>query len=90
MSLLNLTDYNQLQFELLYQHRDCKTMKMTVKPSRKRADERASRPSPTQWKQQNSVNWESKINDEIKPCTADLIKAKINYNDALDPTAHLI
>ena len=65
-------------------------MKMTVKPSRKRADERASRPSSTQRKQRSSVNWESKLNNEIKPCTVDLTKAEINYDNALDPTAHLI
>ena len=63
---------------------------MTGKRRRKRAAEWASRSIPMQRKQRKAANWESKLNNDLTLCTADLIEAESNYDDALDPTAHLI
>ena len=37
-----------------------------------------------------AANWEAKLNDELTLCTADLTKTESDYDDALDPTEHLI
>ena len=63
---------------------------MTDKRRSKRAAEWDSRPISMQRKQRKADNWESKLNNDLTICTADLIETESNYDDVLDPTAHLI
>ena len=90
MSFLTLQDYEQLQSETLSSRLKRKTNKMTGKRNRNRADDKDSRTGPTHRKQQKEAPWIAKPNDELTLCTTDLTKNEEEYDESLDPAAHLI
>ena len=90
MSLLTLQDYEKLQFKTLSSHLKRKNTNITGKRNLNQAADKASRPSPTHIKQLKEAPWTSKINNEITLCTSELTKNEEDYNDSLDPAAHLI
>ena len=63
---------------------------MTGKRNRNQAYDKASIPGPTHRKQHKEDPWIAKLNDEPTLCTADLTKNEEEYDDSLDPSAHLI
>ena len=90
MSLLTLQDYEQLQLETLSSRLKRKTTKMKGKRKRNWSDDKASIPGPMHRKQRKEATWIDKLNNELTLCTADLAENKEEYNDSLDPSAHLI
>ena len=60
------------------------------KRNRNRADDKASISGPTHRKQRKEAPWIAKLNDELTLCTVDLTANKEDYNESLDPAAHLI
>ena len=90
MSLITLQYYEQLQFETFLSRLKRKTTKITGKRKRNRADDNASIPGPTHRKQRKEASWIAKLNDELTLCTADLTENEEDYNNSLDPAAHLI
>ena len=63
---------------------------MTGKRNRNRSDDKASRPGPTHRKQHKEDPWIAKLNDELTMCAADLTENEEEYDDSLEPIAHLI
>ena len=63
---------------------------MTGKRNRKLEGDKDSRKVPTQRKQHTASPWTAKIKDELTICTADFSENKEDYNDSLDPAAHLV
>ena len=63
---------------------------MTGKCNCKRAADRDSKIGPTQRKKRKESPWTSQLNDELTLCTADLTKYESDYDESLDPSAHLI
>ena len=63
---------------------------MTGKRNHKRAADKASRPGPTHRKQHKEAPWIPKLDDKLTLRTADLTENEEDYDDSLDPVAHLI
>ena len=89
-SLLSLIDYEQLQFKSFYQRLQRKTTKMTGKWQRKRASDWDATKTNPRKKHHNYPLCTTCLSGEITLCTAYLNEYERNYNDSLDPAAHLI
>ena len=74
MYLLTLQDYEQLHFEKFSSRLKHKTAKMTGKRNRNQADDKASIPGSTHYKQRKEAPWIAKLSDELTLCTAELTK----------------
>ena len=63
---------------------------MLGKNNHKRAADQASNPGPTQHNQRKEAPWTFQLNYELNLCTADLTEDESEYDNSLDPAAHLI